>query len=594
MEERNVQTLLAENARLKRMMKRIYGSAYGAPFNNEGEESLISTGYLPLYLSSILSSDEFFRDRIIKTLEVLGQFADVSRIYIFENHEDSINFSNTYEWCNEGVNSEKENLQNLSYDQFTEWRRMLVEENIIKATNIKDLPDEVYETLNDQGIQSILVYPLWVKEEYYGFIGFDECSFNREWLPHEIDLLQMAARLIANAYDHEAGAVEIRRSHAEILKVNKELADKERFLQSILSSAPVGIMLVRNRVIEYINEATLLHSGYSKDELVGQNIANLYFEGRQDDSVIQQFYQNIQKNGIATMDAHMRDKFGEELVIRVLGTPAPQSVGNDCYLIIGEDITQSKKTEVHLRESEERNRKLIEATIDGILIINCDLKLMYANTSACEMLHYTQEEIFERTVRDIFPSDEYVQRFNDSIVRVKQGEDFRGDTRLLNKDGQIVHAEIYLTTLNLEGNLHYYVSIHNITKRINNEVSLRNSEEKFRALTENSPDNIIRIDSEGLLSYCNQAFLNDFALNEYQCLGVELGKIKELPRELVDGLSNGINTVVKSGVSANVELEFRFKDVIRAFDWTITPETNNAELSSLLIVGRDYTQKKKA
>ncbi len=575
-------------------MKRIYGGALGAPFKPEGESSSISTGYLPLYLSSVLSSDKSFNERIGNALGVLGQFADVSRIYIFENHDDEQAFSNTYEWCNEAVSPEIDNLQSLSYNDFQEWRRLLIEENVIKATDITTLPDEVHESLTQQGIKSILVYPLWVKEQYFGFIGFDECSFYREWLPHETDLLQMAAKLISNTYEQEVRTVEIRRSHAEILKVNQELADKERFLQNILSSAPVGIILVRNRVIEYINEATLLHSGYAKDELIGQNIADLYFDGRQNEVAIQRFYDNINKNGIGTMDAHMRDKHGEELIVRVLGTPAPQSVGEDCYLIIGEDITQAKKTEVHLRESEERNRKLIEATIDGILIINADLKLMYANTSACEMLHYTQEQIFELSVQDILPNKECFQRLNDSIEGVKQGVDYRGDTQLVNKQGQIVHAEIYMTTLNLEGDLHYYLSIHNITKRINNEVSLRNSEEKFRALTENSPDHIIRIDNAGVLSFCNQSFLSDFGLSEHQCLGLHLTTIKELPKELVEGLSKGIDKVVHLGTSTNVELEYRFKDVIRAFDWTITPETNSAQLSSLLIVGRDYTQKKKA
>jgi PAS domain S-box-containing protein len=593
-EEINVNAIVAENERLKRMMKRFYSGSWGTCLNSGGEEELVSTGYLPLYLSSVLSEDISFKQRITNALRVLGQFADVSRIYIFENNEDTKTFSNTYEWCNEAVTTEIDKLQNLSYQDFGEWHRLLVDEKIIKARNIKDLPDEIFNVLDDQGIQSILVYPLWVKEQYFGFIGFDECSFQREWLPHEVDLLQMAARLIANAFEQELVAIEIRRSHAEILKINKELADKEHFLQSILSSAPVGIILVRNRIIEYVNEATLVHSGYSKQDLIGRKIADLYLEGQHDDKVILQFYQNIKKNGIATMESHIRDKYGEELVIRVLGTPAPQSIGDDCYLIIGEDITQSKKTETHLRESEQRNRKLIEATIDGILIISADMKLVYANTSACEMLQYTNEEIFNLGIEEIFPSQDYVQRFNDSIQRVNQGIDFKGDSQLVNQQGEVMHAEIYITTLNLEGNLHYYVSIHNITKRVNNEVSLRNSEQKYRALTDNSPDHIIRIDNTGILLYCNQSFLGDFGLNEYQCLGSRLDAIKELPKELVDGLSKGIKTVTNSGASTNIEFEYRFKDIIRAFDWTITPETNNAELSSLLIVGRDYTQKKKA
>ncbi|MBK3516053.1 PAS domain S-box protein [Carboxylicivirga marina] len=594
MDDKKVKVLEAENARLKRMMKRIYHGAWGMPFKPEGDRQAVSSGYLPLYLSTLLAADDSFQKRMSQVLEVLGQFADVSRIYIFENHANGIDFSNTYEWCNNEVTSEKENLQNLSYSDFKEWQRLLVEDGIIQASDVTSLPQEVHNTLSQQGIQSVLVYPLWVKEKYYGFIGFDECSFNRQWLPHETDLLQMAARLIANAFEQEAISVEIRESHAEVLKVNKELADKERFLQNILSSAPVGIMLVQNRVIKYINEATLAQSGYTKEELLGASVADLYFDGEHNEELVRQFYTDIKTNGIGSMEAHMKSKYGDEIIIKVLGTPAPQHAGEDSYLIIGEDITHVKKTEVHLRESEERNRKLIEATIDGIFIINDKLQLVYANTSACDMLHYSNEEIFELSVNDIFPTDEFVKRFEEIIGDVKGGVDFKGDTQLINKNKKLVHAEIYVTTLNLHGDLHYYVSIHNITKRKNNEASLKTSEQKFRALTENSPDHILRIDSKGVISYCNTAFLSDFELHEQFCLGNNLGAIKELPKELVEGLMVNVDKVITSAESTNIELEYRFKDVIRAFDWTITPETKNARLSSVLLVGRDYTQKKKA
>ena len=594
MDTKELQGLKAENSRLKRMMKRIYQGTWGLPYKSDNEQNSVPSGYLPLFLSSMLASDKTFPERINMALAALGEFADVSRIYIFENHENDDTFSNTFEWCNEAVTSEINNLQKLSYKDFKEWRRLLVEDEIIKATDISLLPEEVHESLADQGIFSILVYPIEVKGSFYGFIGFDECSFNREWLPHETDLLQMAARLIGHTFEQENVSNEIRKNHAEILKVNKELADKEQFLQNILSSAPVGIILVRNRIIEYVNEATLAQSGYSKEDLIGKSIAELYYEGKQDPALVQKFYHDIAITGIGSIEASMKGKHGEELIIKALGTPAPQYAGDDCFLIIGEDITHVKNTEIHLRESEERNRKLIEATIDGIFIINEKMQLMYGNASACDMLQYSKEEIFNLHINDVFPTEKVRMQFDAVIEQVKNGIDYKGDTQLINKQKEIVHAEVYVTTLNLDGNLHYYVSIHNITKRKNNEASLKSSEQKFRALTENSSDHILRIDDKGVLSYCNSAFLNDFQLKETNCTGNYLNQIKELPKELVEGLNNKIEEVVTTGHTISAELEYRFKDNIRAFDWTITPETENARLSSLLIVGRDYTQKKKA
>src|SRR5690554_7999369 len=55
--------------------------------------------YLPLEISSILSSELPFEDRINNTLEHLGKHTAVSRVYIFENSADDSSCSNTYEWC---------------------------------------------------------------------------------------------------------------------------------------------------------------------------------------------------------------------------------------------------------------------------------------------------------------------------------------------------------------------------------------------------------------------------------------------------------------------------------------------------------------
>ncbi len=575
-------------------MERVYTGAWGVPHFPDDADEAVPSGYLPLYLSTILSSEESLEQRISKSLSVIGQFSDVSRIYIFENHIDGELFSNTYEWCNEGVRSVIGKLKNLSYRDFSQWRQMLLDDGGIKASNVNSLPDKVRDVLCEQDVMSVLVYPIWVKGSYYGFIGFDECSFYREWLPHETVLLQMSARLIANTLERELVAEEIRKSHAEILKVNRELYNKERFLQNILSSAPVGIMLVRNRRIEFINEATLVHSGYTKEELIGKSLADLYYQGKYDPEQIEVFYESIKMHGCGTMEAHMLGKHGNEVIMKVMGTLANQEIGEASYLLIGEDITHVKNTENHLRESEERNRKLIEATIDGIFIIDEKMQFVYANASACDMLMYSQEEIFALAIDEMFASEEFLKGFLKAINSVKHGQDYKGDTQLLGKNHQLVHAEIYVTSIHLNGEVRYYVSIHNISKRKENEASLKKSEEKFRALTENSRDHILRIDSEGELSYCNSAFLSDFNLDRSACVGQKLNQITELPKELVSGLMNCITEVLGAASSKNVEIEYRFLDAIRSFDWTITPETNNAHISSVLIVGRDYTQKKKA
>jgi len=763
-DKKKVQQLEAENIRLKRTMKQMrQKTSEPTQHTTDIKTDKNETTYLPLYVSSILESREPLSDRINKTLNTLGQFTDVSRINIFENKpEDQELFSNTYEWCNNGISQLIDSLQNVSYTKLKGYRDQLTKKQFIQASDTQELSGEIHNFIACENTKSILIYPLWVKDRFFGFIGFDECNSNREWLPQEVDLLHLITRLIASSFEKEIhqkelkthidtqelilkishilnsdndfnaqineslklfvscfknehtflfknintntqcqciyeynpqtnsknsyqlntvltyhtdlkgwidnfenkgihnpcryyrgnsqpeqkicsviafpirsandfwgfigfkncdpnyswnashrkalltiadllsssfqrqrGHAELKQNHAEILRINQALTGKEQFLNNILSAAPIGILLIRNRKIEYINNATMAQSGYTKKELLGSSISKLYMEGQEDMTAINHFYQEINYTGKSQIECRFKSKSGDEIVLRVIGTPAPQTAGEDCYLLICEDITQIKKAEIHLLESEERNRTLIEATIDGIFIVNSAMQFTYANSSGSEMLAYTQNELLDISVSSIFPSKADTIKFARIIKQVQNGNDYKGDTQLIDKNKQLIHAEIYASSLNLDGDLHYYFSVHNITKRKRNEASLISSERKFRALTENSPDHIIRIDIHGIISYCNSSFLNDFELNATNCIGRKLNQIQDLPHALTDGLNRSIKEVTSSAKASNIELEFCYNSKTLAFDWTITPETNNKhQLSSLLIIGRNFTQKK--
>ncbi len=767
--DQQLKRLEAENKRLKRVMKRMYQGVWGiTPHEPEPTDSF-KPGYLPLYISSVLVSNQPFSDKINSVLKTLGQFADVSRIYIFENFEDNTRFRNTFEWCNEDVEAQLEHLQNFAYADFPTWQSMLINEGQIRASNIyAELPEELHQTLKAQNIQAILVYPLRVKGHFYGFIGFDECSFNREWLPHETDLLQIAARLIANAFEDEASqrklsrqidnqqllleisqiftsgldfrdqiqqalqrlgthfnvsraflfensddehfckntfeyckpdvntiqnqlqnvsydldlpgwketfskdkfissnnlptsesracifkkqigtcaliaipiqsedhfwgfigfdhctsdytwdishkkalsivaeilagsferhknTGEIRRKHAEILKINETLSSKEQFLQNILHTAPIGIVLINNRIIEYANQTVISASEYSYEELVGTPVSFFYSSEAENREAINTFYAEIESKGISTFEVTMQSKSGKQIILRVIGTPAPNASNAKNYLLIGEDITQIKRAERNLLESEERYRKIIESTVDGIFILKSSERISYANGAACSLLGYTPEEIAQLSLQEILPGVRYIDRFQNAIHKIDQGIDFMGDIQVMNKNNEIIHTEAYGTRIMLDGEYHYYFSLHDITHRKRNEAALKQSEKKFRALTENSTDHIIRINRTGAVSFCNAAFLKDYELESEDCLGKHLKDIVGLPSELVSGLSNATPEVFDNLSFSPLSLDVVHNGSARAFDWNITPETDdNNQLTSLLLVGRDFTRRKKA
>ncbi len=156
-------------------------------------------------------------------LEPLGQAAGASRVYVFENHQHGAGrplMSQRAEWCNQDIHPEIDNptLQNLAYDDFfPRWTQTLARGEII-AGKVAEFPESERMILMPQGILSILVLPLMVNGEFFGFIGFDNCIEAYTWKPLEVNLLEAAAAAISLTHERKQ-AEEARRESQQMLRL---------------------------------------------------------------------------------------------------------------------------------------------------------------------------------------------------------------------------------------------------------------------------------------------------------------------------------------------------------------------------------------
>lgn len=134
-------------------------------------------------------------------IEKIGNHTNVSRVYIFEDNEDSLSTSNTYEWCNVNIEPQIKKLQNIKYSQMPSFNKILLKNGKIFSNNIQNLPIDIYKILEPQSIKSILILPLYKQNKIFGFIGFDECLQNREWTSDEIELLKTISNIISNTFE---------------------------------------------------------------------------------------------------------------------------------------------------------------------------------------------------------------------------------------------------------------------------------------------------------------------------------------------------------------------------------------------------------
>jgi len=150
-------------------------------------------------VSLITLEDSDIDDCINKSLQVLGETLLVSRAYLLEPYQET-NINNNFVWVSPGIVHEKNNLHDMS-ECFTPWLLNQVENNkIICFSDIEDIPDEITKKIIlNQRIKSLFIIPLFVKNIYYGCLGFDVWGNYREWLEVDVNFLQSIARILCSA-----------------------------------------------------------------------------------------------------------------------------------------------------------------------------------------------------------------------------------------------------------------------------------------------------------------------------------------------------------------------------------------------------------
>ena len=156
------------------------------------DNSLIRVVFRSLYESNDIATT------VDELLSQIGKQFNVSRAYIFENNEDNTACSNTFEWCNEGVEPQIDVLQNISYiTDIPGWPDVYDEHGLLYCSDVTELAPTARAILEPQGIKSMLHCAILDNGVFRGYIGFDDCVSNRMWTQEQISLLQFLSEVLA-------------------------------------------------------------------------------------------------------------------------------------------------------------------------------------------------------------------------------------------------------------------------------------------------------------------------------------------------------------------------------------------------------------
>lgn len=176
-----------------------------------------------------------------------------------------------------------------------------------------------------------------------------------------------------------------------------------------------------------------------------------------------------------------------------------------------------RQAEAALAQSEARFRDIIETTHDGFILVGGRGELLDTNKATSELSGYSREQLLKMTLRDLeaVETDEEIARTTAEVVAAGHGR-FERTWRCV--DGRLLNVEVSTTYMGKASGGYFFAFIRNITGRKQVEQSLRESEERFRAMLEQNISAMFVVE-EGMLSYVNRRAAEIFGYSADELIG---------------------------------------------------------------------------
>ncbi len=292
---------------------------------------------------------------------------------------------------------------------------------------------------------------------------------------------------------------------------------------------------------------------------------------------------------------HRRDE--EPLTLLMSASPLHGGQGEiEGCIITLTDITQRKRTEEAVQESDARFTRLAASNVIGIISADSDV-VLEANDAFLRMMGYSREDLFAGRIRwrDVTLSASSDKDSDEEMLAelTTKGSFSSHQIEFLRKDGSRVPA--LLGGVLLESSPFRWAGfVIDQTDRVRTEEALRRREEQFRALAENSPDLIDRLDQEGRHLYVNPAASRLMGIPLESSIGKTLEETG-IPQRLANLWREHLDQVFNTGNATELEFDFPTEEGIRFFQSRLVPEfASDGSVVSVLMASRDFTDLKQA
>lgn len=300
-------------------------------------------------------------------------------------------------------------------------------------------------------------------------------------------------------------------------------------LRSIVENAVDGIITINNRgQILAVNDAICRLFGYSRTEMIGQNVSMLMPEPyhSQHDGYLDRYQKTGQRNVIGQgREVVAKRKNGSFFPIFLSVTEVEQD-GARVYAGTIHDISSRKLAETAYRETDNMLHTILNTAVDGIIIIDSNGRIDMVNPAALVLFGYESQELIGRNIRVLMPEpdrsahDGYMHSYQTTGVRkiIGIGREVKG----LRKDGSTFPFTLGVSELRLRDKVLYVGIIHDLTSIATARKKLQDYAEELKKANENLEAEVLKRTTE--LEETNQLLIS---ANAAMALEVELRRKTE-------------------------------------------------------------------